>query len=312
MFALVIATSSLAAAEKPDGNSKAKKTRKAKKPTTPVSPGEWRRIEFQGNDTFTDSQLQSALLGDSDFLLACHPSELEVDMQHLTKRLLVKGYHKAGFADVSMERSVEAKPRVVYVLKEGPRYRYGDVQVNGVSPATAESLTRWMTERHPPLKSFPTFVTVNGHDDVRWIDEDGDPADMEGPVWNAGEIASFDTESRLRDYVASALKGQGFSKAFVFVKIVPSENDHTAKLVIDVVSMGEPDRAQEVVITGLKINTRESLLKYIGMTQGDSVNREHIRRMTERLWECGRFTKHRIRFDHETDKLTIELEEFPG
>lgn len=101
------------------------------------------RVEFDGNEAFSDGVLRRALAIDMTVLLASHPAaELSGYLAAISKQLTA-GYRHEGFPDATAEAAVAphaAGGPVVVHIHEGRRYVMGDIRIEGTRELSPEKL----------------------------------------------------------------------------------------------------------------------------------------------------------------------------
>ena len=149
------------------------------------------RIEFVGQRQFTPEVLKHALDDDLDFLLAADPAASLDEYLATVKTRLLAGYHRAGFADASIEAGADLqRRRVVVTISEGRRYLAGPIRLVGHTSVPQASLARWLTTSHPaPAAEQRTGWELA--DGVRITDAFG-----EEPIWEPGKPAHFNAWAR--------------------------------------------------------------------------------------------------------------------
>ena len=82
--------------------------------------GDWNRLEFSGNKTFTAQKIREGLVGDADFLLAAHPLASLPDYLETVKARVELGYRSLGFREPAVEVKLdEAASKVRVKITEG-------------------------------------------------------------------------------------------------------------------------------------------------------------------------------------------------
>ncbi|TWT83137.1 Outer membrane protein assembly factor BamA [Planctomycetes bacterium CA13] len=271
-------------------------------------------VFFSGNETYSDAQLREALNRDADFLIASHPMGDRNLTGSVTEKRLTAGYRNEGFRDISVQGNDDvANLAWTFVITEGKQFTCGDVQIRGDLPVHVPDLVDRLTKPFPADDTFPSFVEINGKLQTRWVDENGKEKDLEKPVWKIGDPVPFDSNETLQAACRKAIAGLGYSDAMIFVTISSDSDTQTGTLVIDVAEAGKPNQANQIVIQGNEINSRESILEFVNLDEGDAVDQQTIQSVTRQLWESGRFATHRVKFDRvQNGTLTIHLDEIKG
>lgn len=262
---------------------------------TNLTVGDWtdsRRLEFSGVKTFTADQLRSALLRDVPFLLASHPQAPRDRFLPTLEQRLSDGFQCAGFPDARVRATLDGTARRVRVqISEGPRLYSGDVLIRGAVTVPAAHLVRRLTEEWNPAKLIPSPTTGGSI----YLNSAGDRVEKEEPLWQRGKPAAFDEASldaiarRLTNVLAQA--GCFFAKAQPRLVLRPGTN--VADLQVDL-EEGPSARIGRLQVLGVKRNTPESILNWLGLRSGQFVTNDLIGRIERQLWDSGRFLLYRV------------------
>jgi|GEM_PF-4143998 len=101
---------------------------------------DWDRFQFAGSKYFSAGQLLDALIAEPDFLLATHPHGDKAGVREVTKRLLLAGYQRAGFASPEIDVQTISEDGVSIHINEGQRFYCGSVRVNGANQVDPQFL----------------------------------------------------------------------------------------------------------------------------------------------------------------------------
>ncbi|NLE37549.1 MAG: hypothetical protein GX621_05945, partial [Pirellulaceae bacterium] len=247
------------------------------------------RLVVEGCRAFPSSDVKSAIGFDLAMLLEGHPAApLDAYLAALANRVRA-GYLHMGFPDVRVDvRIDEAAEKVHVVIEEGPRYTAGQVIVRGNHEVSEQELVEWLVSPCPPDDSRVGGVSESG--ELKWIDREGEPAEMEEPVWKIGEPAQFDESavSKLTHRTQRAMASQGFFPLFA-VKLVPQEDGSTAALVIDIFDEGSRVVLNEIKIEGNDKNSRDEILEFLDVTPGMPLRGDWKAEIEHKLWRSGRF-----------------------
>ena len=113
--------------------------------------GDWNRIEFSGNKTFTSQKIRDGLVADADFLLAAHPLASLPEYIETVKSRVELGYRSLGFPEPAVEVKLdEAASKVRVKITEGPRYRNGAVRITGATNIPVAKVIVQLTETNFP------------------------------------------------------------------------------------------------------------------------------------------------------------------
>jgi ankyrin repeat protein len=300
--------------------------------TTPtvVGPlGDTTNLSFEGNKTFTARNIRDGLVTNPDFLLASHPSApfakyLEVVQEHVRT-----GYEHNGFPQVQVTtRFDKDSEKIVVIIQEGNRYKCGPVRVLGAKTLPVGSFINRLTQPWPLPESVtkpPQFpgerdkdgLFVDSTESFRHIDNTGQPVRPEKPIWETGEPAAF-SEAHLKflnKNVRKVLSEFGYFFPALEVKIVPEPNKESAELLVEILDEGPKGTIGEIEIAGNNKNTREQILKYLGLEVGMEFNRSLITKTEYLLWRSGRFLNYKVSPDvinprEPKLKLHIDLNEY--
>jgi hypothetical protein len=275
----------------------------------------WDKFQFAGNVTFSSEQLRQALIAEPDFLFATHPLSDRSELAEVIERLLTAGYREAGFPQPKIEAVASSDAHTEIRIKEGSRIRCSNVKVTGASQIDAKRLANRLSQPFPPKDSIPTFVEVGGKSLTQWIDLKGNQVKLQSPVWEQGTPAKLDIEKKLVPSVTAALKDIGWSATKFSVSIDMNTDDSTGELVVEIISEEMPDRIEGFNIVGSNINAPNDVIAFLDLKPGIVFDDSELQRLTKRLWDCGRFTKHNLSFERDEQgrgRLKIELADVPG
>ena len=263
--------------------------------------GDARKLEFVGVKTFTPAQLAAELEFDIDYQRAATPNAPLREFKKALAASLKQGFRRAGFPRPTVEVAYRESPERMEVrVTEGPRCRQGEIVVQGNRLVSTEGLKTWLTSRQAK--------------------EDAEPKDKgttEKPAWDPGRPAPFDPYAlkKLHKQVARGLADQGFFFPSFEVEVRPRVPLAQAELVVRIQEEGPEGRLGEIDITGLKKNSRESLLKFLELREGMRLNSETVATARRMLIESARFWEVEVELiepkqaDDEVG-LAIQLREF--
>lgn len=256
--------------------------------------GNPRALAVEGCKTFTPDTVVAALASNADVVLAAHPAApLEAYRTVLCERTTA-GFQRAGFPYVTVAAKVDSKAEKIRIaIDEGPRYTAGPVLVRGNSRISADELTKVLTSRRPPDGARRVRVHSAHENPVyKWIDNNGNDAEMKDPVWEPGKPAASDpaTYQLLQQCTRRALSDQGFFPAFR-ISLLPQSDGKTASLLIEIMNEGRKAVLGKITITGNKKNTREEILNYLVLCPELPFQPNWQAEIEHRLWRSGRFIK---------------------
>ena len=198
-------------------------------------------------------------------------------------------YRKAGFRDVAVRILPETEEGTIELeVNEGRQYVAGVVSVEGAKQIDPADLTRRLAEvKEPASSTIETFVLRGDAILPKWKPaKEEDKDDFAPPLWLSGQPIVFATsEDACLDEVFADL---GFPQARASVEVTEAD-EGTMGLVVRIEEEGPVQTAASIEIEGLKRNTRDDVLDYLGIRPGDPVNRAVRIDLTRRLWLSARF-----------------------
>ncbi|MGA2554786.1 MAG: hypothetical protein ABSG04_00735 [Verrucomicrobiota bacterium] len=278
--------------------------------------GEPARLDFEGLHTFTADAVRSGLLNNIDFLADSHPAAPLNDYLRTLRDKVLTGYQAAGFPEAQVNMSFDSeKGRILVKVNEGPRFQQGGIRVTGAGTIPVELLRRRLTQVPPSLD--PNHQSISERLEAIRSDTQNTPSSTSNsPVWVPGKPAPFDPLSLnvITNGLDQALQDLGYFFARTRVKVVPDTNDQTAYLLIDVQEEGPSGLIDQIVLTGLKNNQRDAVLKYLALKPGLPLNRPLVIRTEDLLWRSARFQDFKVTPEIVPDgrqvNLKIALTEF--
>lgn len=285
--------------------------------------GDWgdpARLQLVGLNQLSAQTILKAINSDPEFAWESHPrASLDAYLASLSQRI-GWGLQRAGFPDSRVDVNLDAaREKLVATITEGPRYRTGRVIVNRCPDELAERLALWFTERTPPEDSHVSLVEQpNGKTRRRWVSADGKDASLNAPLWKVGQHATFDEPIRraLEKHAARGLANEGWDDARATVSIVRDDAARTANLIIDIHSLGEPSRITKIHVQGGPRDTRDEVLDYLALAEGQALSPERRAQLEHRLRASARYRRHKIesrrRFGGDGVDVTITLVEYPS
>ena len=264
-------------------------------------------LSVEGTHAFTGKEVVAALLWDFDVLVAAHPAAPLCDYLGVLRRKATVGYRNAGFPNVDVSVLPEfASRRVVVRVVEGPRYLAGNVRVRGQRTLPLPKLVARLTRPYPPKEAVTQRSAAAGAaaSAACWLDRDGKRLELADPVWEIGKPAHFPTQpldgeryeapfgkTPLHRNVADALADLGHCFARFNIDVEPDAKTKTACLTIDILDEGPRAVLGKVEVTGNKVNSRDDIVKYLGLRPGEPWNRTKSLDVGYRLWRSARFAK---------------------
>jgi tetratricopeptide (TPR) repeat protein len=272
----------------------------ARESAVPVGDfGDAERLVIEGAKTFSPKEIKEALSLNPEFLLAADPDGPLYNCVATTERLIRAGYRNSGFPDVVVKASADRNARAIAVsVKEGTRYRAGEIRIRGNRAIPAAQLIARLTQPYPPENVLPRSPREGrGQSGTCWVDHNGNNVELSDPLWSPGEPAAFPAsvnDWKLHGDVFNALADLGFFFARFSVDVVVNPTTKKADLVIDISKEGPKSQFATVTITDNKANSRQEILKYTGFRTGLPATRDELAAVQEKLWRSGRFIKSEV------------------
>ena len=248
--------------------------------------GDTRTLQFEGLQLFTAAQLRGKLECDLRYQAAARPSgDLEQFLRTLEERL-VAGYRHCGCPEAKVRANGDEQSGAVRVqITEGQQYRKGQVEVAAPQQVDRAAIVRCLT------------TVPQAH---AWrIERDG--TDLAKPkddtiVWKPGDPVHYDDLSavEMKAAVRRSLAEQGFAHAKFNVELGPRDGAGNVNLRVQVENSPEPDRISGIEVVGLKRNSRQELLQFLHVAEGDPLNAVLLERVYNQLKDCCRFWTYKV------------------
>lgn len=272
--------------------------------------GDVKRLHITGNSAFTADTIRERLATDPDVLSAGHATGYLKDYVAVLRKRITEGYRHAGYHEAEAEVDFnEAAKRIDVVVREGKRYRFGEIKVSGNKALAADELKKWLTEPKPDMKTWPRHdPDVAEGAEPRWVarpksdtfsskPSSWSPADLKRAPWKAGDFGTFGDEraKEITDLVASAYHELGRGRPNFKVRTSARETaagnaaDPVADLVVEVAEEGPELLIGEIEFIGLERYSRADMLKLLGLKIGDVYDRKCQTRIDRILWNSARF-----------------------
>jgi hypothetical protein len=290
--------------------------------------GDPRSVRISGAQAFSGRAIKDALFADQRFLLAAHPAAPKSGYLRALQEGVEIGYRHAGFlnikASADIDKSIDSM-FVVVSLKEGDRYRCGDVRVIGARNVPVDRLVRRLTE--PYLSAEAASDPDNEDDHVLRASEspaaeahssDSNAPKPESPVWPKGKPAPFDslTYKKLHEQVKEALADVGFHFPKFSINVMPNLAKKTADLVVTISREGPPDVIDEIEVSGHRRDKMDEILDYLHARPGMRFDRAERARIERLLWHSGRYKAYKVQVVEREGgqglKLQLDLKEYLG
>ena len=248
--------------------------------------GDTRTLQFDGLQLFIAAQLREQLECDLRYQAAVRPSgNLDQFLRVLEDRI-VAGYRHCGCPEAKVQATCDEQTSAVRVqIEEGRQYRKGQVEVVAPQQVDRNAIAQCLTAL-PPAHAWR-------------IERDG--TDLAKPkedaiVWQSGTPVHYDDLSiaEMKTAVRRSLAEQGFARANFTVGLGPSDNAGNVNLRVEVENSPEPDRISGIEIVGLKRNSRDELLQFLRVANGEPLNAALLQRVHSQLQDCCRFWTYKV------------------
>ncbi len=258
-------------------------------------------IHFEGVKAFTPQSIRRAVFNDLGFLLVSHPkAPLDAFLKSLEERIRI-GYASNGFPDAGINAKAEKnRRRIIVAVHEGQRFIKDRIIISGnTGDLNATDLIQILTSPRIEKK-----------------EEDGEEKEEESPpLWEKGTAAPFSRFSldALRLGVLKALKELGYWKPEIELRVVRRDGG-LGDLNIKFIKTDPGGFLNRIVVEGLKKNTREKLLKFLEIKEGQPYRPKNLMVLSRKLEGSGRFVDIRLNTapaggDRPGIDLTMKLKE---
>lgn len=278
-----------------------------------------RRMVFEGATQFSTDELRYALARDIKYQAAARPSASAFEFLLTLEQRLRAGYLHCGFPDATVRARFDNKSRdIVVQIDEGPRFRHGQIEVIGPADIDNDAIVRWLTTpQQPPIWTYAvndrpldTWRT-NAQVESRGRYGEGTPTNAANTAansaaaatdvekvtfWEPGEIFDFGhfDDAKLNGGIQLALLQLGFTKCDFKTELKRNAKSGTVSLQIAVPENTPKLQISEIEISGLKRDSRDAVLKYLGVASGDSLTAELLQRIGEKLSASCRYWKYGV------------------
>lgn len=287
-----------------------------------VEPARRDRLVVRGLSSLDPDSFARSLAADDDLLLFTSPLTTRKALIAAVVDKATLALQREGFATPQVTAAVEqgdGSGQVTVDVVEGPRQMAAGIEVTGLPDDLAGDLRRWLKSERPPSDAVPHWYDADdGWSGTRWIDQRGQPARMEPPLWTPGEPAALDPHRlrAIRAAIARFLREHGF---FVAAKLLdtpkpgraPGGGSPTggpslsvavrsgvegAVLAIDAVDLPPPSILRSIdLFAGARI-TAAHLERILGIEPGSPVTERDRLAWRESLRLSGRFVRHEVKF----------------
>jgi hypothetical protein len=271
----------------------------------------------RGIDDPDPTELARALAADDGLLLQSGPrTTRKAFLAAVTSRARL-ALQREGFAAAEATAAIETTAtgdEVVVTVVPGDRTMAAGIEITGLPADLASDLRRWLKGERPPPGAVPqAFETEGGWSGTRWLDPAGQPARMEGPLWNPDHPAAFDEPhlQATRAAVTRFFRDRGFFAAArlldrrttaardpaepaVTVTVRPEPDG--AVLVIDAVQLPPASVLDDIELYAGARVTKDDLARILGITVGGPVTERDRLAWRESLRLSGRFIRQEVKF----------------
>jgi hypothetical protein len=248
----------------------------------------WR---FSGVESFDSTQMRVVLPTRFALLAASHPYAPAESLLQELREAVELGYRTRGFPDAKVDANINPDGQFVDVsVREGPRFRCGDLRITGNDGVPAEALrTRLIDVAGEPQERgrFEDVMDMVVCAARRYAERG---RDRKADIWNPGAPARFDRflEANVQHCLREEFEQRGYYMAKVRAQVVRNDSNGTADLHLEI-EEGPRALIGEVSIQGAERNTREQILNVLNLDRGGAFDRELPARLETRLCETGRF-----------------------
>ena len=247
------------------------------------------RFTFEGNNSFSGTNLWLGLNSTYDFPAQSHPLASREAFLSAIEGQLRLGYIHCGFPDARITARYDSKAdRVVLRIQEGTRYQCGPVEVIGARKIPTQPIVEALT-----VTNACTEVLMQSFQFL-----DNAPANRteaaetnSTKIWVAGQPAHFDDISLryLSGKVTNTLAKHGFFQSRFTLNVVTNPATQTATLQVKIFDEGPPATIERINVVGNRRNSRKVMLNYLGLKPGMAFTGDLAAAMNNRLYHSARF-----------------------
>ncbi|MBO1074282.1 outer membrane protein assembly factor BamA [Roseomonas marmotae] len=219
------------------------------------------RINFVGNDTFSDSRLKEVVTSREQAWYRPFSSSdtYEPERLNFDRELIRRYYQRNGFADIEVTNATaELAPDrsgffVTYTIKEGPRYRVDSVEVNSTLRNVTAAQLRDQVEP------------------------------------NSGDWYNGDAVERTVQALSDSANLQGAPFVQVTERVTRNAEAGTVDIVFDV-EEGPRSYVERIDITGNTRTQDRVIRRELRLAEGDAFNAAQVERSRQRIRDLGYFS----------------------
>jgi hypothetical protein len=285
--------------------------------------GDLHRLDIRGAVAFSADDIKDQLWQSLDVQLAVHPKTLLSDCIATLDDKVSEGYRYGGFADVKVTTRVDRKAgRLVMNVAEGRRSMAGKIEVEGAGSIQVADLVQKLTtprlkDRDKSQRHVAMRVTDKESGNKAELSQISETKDYDPPIWDKGKPAHLDrqTQQGRHKEIEDALADLGYLSTKFNVETTVDANGVSATLRIRFFDAGVQVVLDQVDVVGNRKNSRQEILDYLGLKDGEPIDRAECPYLRERLWLSGRFTKCELKpmpvFWHDAkQRLKIDVTEY--
>jgi len=250
-------------------------------------------MHFRGIESFEIGDVRECLAENFDLLCSAHPDADLFQYLDTLEATLLSGYRHGGFPEAEVEITFNnSRKRVEAGVKEGKRYRCGDVKVTGAKKVFPQTVTGWLTEDPKPHRI----------------------------LWKKGAPVPFDNDdSRIRARLKSEFGCAGYFYPDFDVGIQRDDEEGIATLAVTINDEGPRAVVGKINVTGIKRDSAADVLQYLDLHPGTPYDSGLCHRLERRLDESGRYLVAHVEddypipdavYDFEGQPLRIRLREY--
>ncbi len=283
-------------------------------------------IVIEGVEQVPKDQIYDALKRSSRYVLAAHPSAEFEDYLSGLKSCLSSGYLAMGYpkADIAVGWNSQRKT-VVATVKEGPRFNYGKILLEGVKGLDESVVRDALVDHGDEEEAFssrselvfeylsmskalsPELWVAHAKEmfaDLKEQEAAGKLADMmdvvsgssdeEKPpgVWKSGEWANLHPfQLKLAEIaVRHTYASEGYFFPEMEIQTVKSDKEQSYDLLVRITDEGPPSHLGDVRVTGNFINADHDILALLDLKPGMKLKGGFVQAAERKLFDSGRFS----------------------
>ena len=272
-------------------------------------------LRLTGTASVPAQRIRQCLAGDFQYCLAVAEGCSAEQYAKLVEERIAEGYRAAGYADVEVRAAREqARGEWQVRVTEGPRYLFGRVLPEGNRNLSTQAITDALSQfqdMEGELAATPGSLSAVAATSLGRIK----------PPWRPGEPADV---SKVNMAKVVARVGKAYASAGYFATSFDMEEERRTEgrqafldLRLRFRDTLPHARLTSVTVTGLDRNTRDDLLRTLGIAEGEPITLQMVEDARARLKECARFRTSEIVQKMAGEELgavslAIRVEEMPG